>query len=61
MLAFTIIILVCAIPVSVFMGRGCLDRSKSNKTSLFGSFNSEYRDDPLWKSNRTMKEKEKEN
>lgn len=46
---FTIIILIVAIPLSVFMIRGCLDRSKSNKTSLFGSFNSEYRDDPLGK------------
>lgn len=42
-------ILVLAIPACVFFYRNALDRSKSNKTSLFGSFNSEYREDNLFK------------
>lgn len=46
---FAVIILVIAIPVAIFMVRGSLDRSKSNKTNLQGSFKSEYRDDPLGK------------
>ena len=37
-----IIILVLAIPACVFFYRNALDRSKSNKTSLWGSFNHEY-------------------
>ncbi len=37
-----IIIVVIAIPVCIFFYRNALDRSKSNKTSLWGSFNHEY-------------------
>lgn len=37
-----IIIIILAVPSCVFFCRGALDRSKSNKTSLFGSFNNEY-------------------
>ena len=37
-----IIIIVIAIPACIFFYRNALDRSKSNKTSLFGSFSNEY-------------------
>ena len=37
-----IIIVVIAIPACIFFYRNALDRSKSNKTSLWGSFNHEY-------------------
>lgn len=46
---FNIIILICAIPLAIFCIKAALDRSKSNKTSLFGSFNAEYRKDNLGK------------
>lgn len=46
---FAIIILVLAIPTCIFFYRNALERSKSNKTSLFGSFNGEYREDNLGK------------
>ena len=44
-----VIILILAIPACIFFYRNALDRSKSNKTSLFGSFNGEYREDNLGK------------
>ncbi len=44
-----LIIVILAIPVCYFFYRNALSRSKSNKTSLFGSFNAEYRDDNLGK------------
>ena len=44
-----VIIIVLAIPACVFFYRNALERSKSNKTSLFGSFNAEYREDNLGK------------
>ncbi len=47
---FAIVIIIIAFPLAFFMVKGCIDRSKSNKTSLFGSFNGEYREDPLWRS-----------
>ena len=44
-----IIVCVVLVAVAIFCVKAALDRSKSNKTSLFGSMNSEYRDDPLGK------------
>lgn len=35
-------IVIVAIPACVFFYKNALERSKSNKTSLFGSFNNEY-------------------
>ena len=47
--AITIIALIALVIVAIFSVKWAQDRSKSNKTSLFGSMNSEYRDDPLFK------------
>ena len=45
----TIIVCVVLVAVAVFCVRAALDRSKSNKTSLFGNMNGEYREDNLGK------------
>ena len=37
-----ILIVVLAVPAFIFFRRNALERSRSNKTSLFGSFNNEY-------------------
>ena len=39
---FAIVIVVIALPMAIFFYKNALERSKSNKTSLFGSFNNEY-------------------
>ena len=39
---FAIVIVVIALPIAIFFYKNALERSKSNKTSLFGSFNNEY-------------------
>ena len=44
-----IILIVVAAAIVYLFYRNALDRSKSNKTSLFGSFNGEYREDNLGK------------
>ena len=45
----TIIVCVVLIAAVLFSVRAAIDRSKSNKTSLFGNMNGEYRDDVLGK------------
>ena len=45
----TIIVCVVLIAVTLFSVRAAIDRSKSNKTSLFGNMNGEYREDNLGK------------
>ena len=45
----TIIVCVVLVAVAIFSIRAAIDRSKSNKTSLFGNMNGEYREDNLGK------------
>ena len=45
----TIIVVIGLLIFAVFSTKWAMDRSKSNKTSLFGNMNGEYRDDPLGK------------
>ncbi|MBR5980693.1 MAG: FeoB-associated Cys-rich membrane protein [Firmicutes bacterium] len=45
----TIIVCVVLVAAAIFSIRAAIDRSKSNKTSLFGNMNGEYREDNLGK------------
>ena len=45
----TIIILIALVVLAAFSVKWAQDRSKSNKTSLFGNMNGEYRNDPIGK------------
>ncbi len=42
-----IIILVIAVPLAIFFVKSGLERSKSDKTSLYGNISGKYRDDNL--------------
>lgn len=67
----TFIVLAAIVVFAILSVKWALDRSKSNKTSLFGNMNGEYREDNLGKmgvagvqgledAERKRKEREKE-